>query len=97
MCAQAAYEAADRALNADYKKTREYMRTFDADLPARLKGAEKALLTAQRIWIKYRDAQCSLEGFTARGGTMEGLLITSCLEAMTRSRSESLRIIFEQN
>jgi len=97
MCAQAAYEAADRDLNANYKMARKYMRTFDQDLPGWLKGAEKALLKAQRIWIKYRDTECSLEEFTARGGTLEGLLITSCLERITRSRSESLRTLFEQN
>ncbi len=97
MCAHAAYKAADQDLNADYKVAKKFMRTLDQDLPIELKGAEKSLLKAQRIWIKFRDAQCRLEGFAARGGTMEGLLITSCLERMTRSRSEVLRILFEQN
>ena len=97
ICAQAALAAADGDLNADYKMARTYMRALDKNLPARLKGAEKALLKAQRIWIKYRDAQCNLQGFSARGGTLEGLLITSCLERMTRSQSEKLRILFEQN
>ena len=97
ICAQAAYKAADGDLNADYRMAKKFMRTLDQNLPIELKGAEKALLKAQRIWIKFRDAQCSLEGFTARGGTLEGLLIISCLKAMTRRRSESLRILFEQN
>jgi len=73
------------------------MRALDKDLPAQLKGAEKALLKAQRLWIKYRDAACTSEGFTVRGGTLESIIITICLERMTRSRSESLRVMFEQN
>ncbi len=97
ICAQAAYEAADGDLNSDYKMARNYMRALDKNLPANLKGAEKALLKAQRIWIKYRDAACLSKGFTVRGGTLEGLLVTSCLERMTRERIERLRIMFEQN
>ncbi len=97
ICAQIAYEAADGDLNADYKMARKYMRTFDQDLPDYLKGAEKALLKAQRIWIKFRDADCNLEGFNARGGTLEGLIIITCLERKTRTRSEFLRSLFEQN
>jgi uncharacterized protein YecT (DUF1311 family) len=97
ICGQAAYKAADGDLNADYKMAREYMRALDKDLPAELKGAEKALLKAQRIWIKYRDAVCASEGFNFRGGTLEGVVVISCLERMTRSRSERLRVMFEQN
>jgi len=97
ICGTAAYKAADGDLNADYKMAREFMRALDKDLPVELKGAEKALLKAQRLWIKFRDAACTSEGFTFRGGTLEGVIITSCLERMTRNRSERLRILFEQN
>jgi len=97
ICAQIAYEVADGDLNTNYKIARNYMRTLDQYLPDYLKGAENALLKAQRIWIKIRDADCNLEGFNARGGTLEGLIIISCLERKTRSRSGFLRNLFEQN
>jgi len=70
-CAQARYEEADKGLNAQYKKTRAAMVAIDQDLDADMKGAEQALLKAQRAWITYRDAQCENYGFQARGGTME--------------------------
>ena len=97
MCAQEAYKAADGDLNADYKMARDYFRALDENFSGNLKGAAKTLLKAQRIWIKYRDAQCHLEGFSFRGGTMEGLMVLTCLEHMTRQRSEILRSLVEQN
>ncbi len=34
-------------------------------------GALEAPKKAQRAWIGYRDGQCELAGFEARGGRME--------------------------
>ena len=52
---------------------------------------EKALLASQRAWISYRDAQCELEGFSMRGGTAEPLMVSSCLETLTKQRTEELK------
>ena len=52
-----------------------------------LKGADKALLAAQRAWIAYRDSQCELAGFEARGGSMEPMLVSGCLADLTRKRA----------
>ncbi len=97
ICAGQAYRAADGDLNADYLMARDAMRQMDKDLPKELRGAEKALLKGQRAWIKYRDGACDAEGFTVRGGTMESLIVTSCLARLTRQRSEDLRTLFEEN
>ncbi len=89
--------AADTDLNANYQKARGAMREMDKMLEGDLAGAEITLRDAQRLWIKYRDAACDAEGFTVRGGTMEGLVVTICLERLTRQRSDELRRLFELN
>ncbi len=96
ICASRSLEVADSDLNANYQKARNAMRETDQTLKGtNLAGAEKALRDAQRVWIKYRDAACDAEGFTARGGTLEGLIVLSCRERMTRQRSEDLQHLSE--
>ncbi|MGO4198175.1 lysozyme inhibitor LprI family protein [Rhizobium sp. YAF28] len=90
-CAQARYEEADKALNAQYKQTRAAMVAIDKDLDGDMKGAEQALLKAQRAWISYRDAQCENYGFQARGGTMEPMLVAGCLADLTDLRTKELK------
>jgi len=97
ICASRNLEAADFELNANYQKARGSMREMDNMLEGDLVGAELALRDAQRLWIKYRDAACDAEGFTVRGGTLEGLIVTTCLERLTRQRSRELRLLYEMN
>ena len=92
-CSQQAYDAADKALNTQYKKTRAAMVTADADLDEDLKGAEKALIKAQRAWVDYRDGQCEAEGFQARGGSMEPMLVSGCKATLTEARTKELKAL----
>jgi uncharacterized protein YecT (DUF1311 family) len=91
ICADRDYKAADAALNVQYKKTRAAMVGWDADLDDEQKGAEKALLKAQRAWVDYRDGECEAEGFEARGGSMEPMLVSACLATVTRERTKQLQ------
>jgi uncharacterized protein YecT (DUF1311 family) len=95
LCEQVRQDAADKALNAQYKKTRAAMVAADKDLDAGEKGAEKALLKAQRAWIDYRDGQCEAEGFQARGGTMEPMLVAGCIANLTDQRTKELKQLEE--
>lgn len=91
ICAARDFDAADKALNAQYKKTRAAMVAIDADLENDMKGAEKALLKAQRAWVDYRDGECEAQGFQARGGTMEPLLVSGCKADLTQKRTKELK------
>jgi uncharacterized protein YecT (DUF1311 family) len=93
LCERARQDAADQALNAQYKKTRAAMVAVDSDQEADMKGAEKALVTAQRAWIAYRDAQCEAAGFQARGGTMEPMLVAGCIADITEVRTKELKAL----
>ncbi len=94
-CAYQDWEAADAALNALWPQARAVMKAQDADLPDELKGADQALLNAQRAWIAFRDAQCASEGFAMRGGSAEQLLIYGCMASLTEDRVEDLRAVIE--
>ncbi|OLP44241.1 lysozyme inhibitor LprI family protein [Rhizobium oryziradicis] len=94
-CAGDEFDAADKALNAQWKLTRAALVETDANLDADQKGAEKALLKGQRAWIDYRDGQCEAEGFSVRGGTMEPMMVASCKARLTELRTKELKSLAE--
>jgi len=93
ICAQRDHATADTALNAQYALTRKAMADIDAGLESNLQGAAKGLLAAQRAWIAYRDAECETEGFQARGGSMEPMLVSGCLAQLTIKRTAELKAL----
>jgi uncharacterized protein YecT (DUF1311 family) len=98
VCAARDYETADTELNAVYKKAMDAVREMDEqvkDLGDHYVGAVEALKRAQRAWIGYRDGQCELAGFEARGGSMEPMLISSCLADLTTKRTAELKTLYE--
>ena len=93
ICAGRDYRSADAELNRVYKAAIAQMKQMDAALPPQLKGAAKALRAAQRAWIPYRDKACESFGFQARGGSMESMLVATCLANLTRDRTRELKDI----
>lgn len=101
-CAARDYEVADERLNAQWTITAAAMKARDADFVAN-GGAEydtrqgyfESLLEAQRGWLRYRDAQCRLDGYNARGGSMEPMLASGCKARLTRMRTDELRELAE--
>ena len=80
-CVAAARRQADAALK----------RTLDAVLarldPTRAQG----LRDAQRVWARFRDAQCRFESAGVEGGSLRPFVQGSCVVAMTRSRELELQ------
>ena len=98
-CADADFQEADKALNAAYRQTMKAMEATDAELEEinpDLIGAVDTLKKAQRAWIAYRDGQCDLAGFEARGGSMEPMLVSGCLADLTRKRTAELKSLIEE-
>ncbi|HEV7307652.1 lysozyme inhibitor LprI family protein [Ensifer sp.] len=97
-CANQDYEAADGELNEIYRQALAATEAQDAELAeinADYVGAQAALKKAQRAWIGYRDGQCELAGFEARGGSMEPMLVSGCLAELTKARTKELKAIAE--
>ncbi len=92
-CAGIEFENADKALNDQWRETAAKMRrldeatTYDDGRP----GYFEQLLAAQRAWLRYRDGHCASEGYNARGGSLEPLLVATCKTALTRQRTEQLQ------
>ena len=100
-CAGRDFEVADERLNAQWKITTEVMKQRDTEW-AELDSADKrpgffaSLLDAQRGWLRYRDAHCRVDGYIARGGTLEPLLVSTCKARLTRMRTEELKALLEE-
>jgi len=83
-CLLSAKDAADAKHNAAYNKIHDKLETADA----------QRLVAAERLWIQYRDANCSAERELYTGGTASAPAHLACLEAMTRARTKELEIIY---
>lgn len=96
-CADQFYRMADEDLNLAYKLARSAARQIDEYRPADQPSAERMLKEAQRAWIAFRDQACAAESMLAAGGSMQPTLQYSCLERLTRNRTEDLRYFGEVN
>lgn len=97
-CAFQDYQAADDELNAQWKRTSSIMRLRDENFESvydTRSGYFDTLLEGQRAWLIYRDAHCRSEGYFARGGSMEPLLVSSCKAHLTRLRTAQLAELAE--
>jgi len=99
-CAGQDTAAADAALNLQWKITAAEMKARDAQFAAssspaydQRKGYFQSLLEAQRAWLGYRDAHCRVDGYSARGGSMEPMLVSFCMTDLTRQRTEELKAL----
>jgi len=95
-CAQIDFERADAALNAEYRRAIAHARASDREPSGRLEGDDRpgdeaTLREAQRAWVAFRDAHCRLQGYEARGGSMEMMLYDGCRAELTRARIAQLR------
>jgi uncharacterized protein YecT (DUF1311 family) len=92
-CAARELARVDAALNRQYAQTLANMRAVDKDYPKTADtrpGFAAALLASQRAWLTFRDAQCTIEGYSMRGGTGEGLVVARCKATMTAERTKAL-------
>jgi uncharacterized protein YecT (DUF1311 family) len=101
-CAGQDYLAADTELNAQWKITVAAMKVRDAEYAADSTGVLDKRLSyfenlreAQRGWLRYRDGHCTLEGYAARGGSMEPMLLSGCKARLTRQRTQELKELTE--
>ncbi|OPA97892.1 hypothetical protein BFW87_06335 [Pseudomonas fluorescens] len=69
----------DERLNKAYKTA----------LAAQEGDRKQKLQDVQRLWIKYRDANCSFAG-SATGGTIDQINGSGCLLDMTQTRAQEL-------
>lgn len=89
-CAYEAWVKADEDLNDTYAWAMDRAKSMS-------EATAEALRTAQRAWIPYRDAACEAEGILFEGGSIQPLIVYTCLEHLTRQRTEEMRAVYEMN
>jgi uncharacterized protein YecT (DUF1311 family) len=90
-CSNQDYLKADKQLNAAYRKAMASQVAMDkAETNPQYVGAVRELKKAQRAWIDYRDGHCHGVGYEAAGGSLESLLVSSCMTTLTRNRIKEL-------
>ncbi len=100
-CAYRDYMIADAELNTQWKIIVAVMKARDAEFATYTiendtrPGYFESLLEAQRAWLRYRDAHCRVGGYSARGGSMEPMLVAFCKTNLTRQRTEELKALIE--
>lgn len=84
ICAGHAYAKSDAQLNTLYKQIEARLKD-DAD-------TMKLLVTAQRAWVGFRDAECNFGSSKVTGGTAYPFISSMCLDGMTQSRIKDFEI-----
>ncbi|WP_409318944.1 lysozyme inhibitor LprI family protein [Pseudomonas sp. KCJK9016] len=82
-CAGQEYKVADKELNVVYQQ-----------ITARLKDnaeGKKLLVSAQRAWIGFRDAECTFSASGVAGGSVYPLIYSNCMTSVTKVRTEALK------
>jgi len=82
-CIQAESEVWDGILNRTYKAVRKGF--------SQQQGLAEQLLTAQRAWIAFRDAECQLVYAMWIDGSIRVILASDCVLQMTARRALELR------
>lgn len=90
-CAFRSADAADVLLNDEYRRAMAAAKAMDADFQLGPIPLADLLRDAQRAWIPFRDAACSVESGLAQGGTAQNQFFAECLERLTAQRIEDLR------
>ena len=73
-CSANDYKSADKDLGAYYSKLEK----------------TKELVSAERAWIAYRDAECAYQVKTVEGGSMAPMVQAMCLADLTKQRLKQL-------
>ncbi len=84
-CAAQTYKNADGEMNKAYKKVMDTLKTSPEK--------SKALLQAQRAWLKFRDADCAFLSSNSAGGSINAMNNTLCLSERTTERTNALNKI----
>jgi uncharacterized protein YecT (DUF1311 family) len=81
-CASLSATNSDKKLNHIYQQIQSRLNNFQQ---------KKSLTETQRIWIKFRDAQCAFEKSFYSGGSIASTIYYSCLSELTEQRNKQLQ------
>lgn len=90
-CADRAFQKADDALNAAYKKALAHAAKNGMEKPYDSESWQKALRESQRAWVAFRDADCKgLVPMAWGGGSATSGEVLGCMIEKTEARTKEL-------
>jgi uncharacterized protein YecT (DUF1311 family) len=81
LCFDHVRQSADEELNRTYQSAMK--KTSNQAVANTLRDSERA-------WISYRDRECELESYAARGGSAYPMIVAICLTEKIRARIKEL-------
>lgn len=93
MCHAQVSDHADAAMNRVWKQVYVQMQREEPTTPRSDLGFAPTLLAPQRAWMTYRDAECQIESYEWRGGSMQPFTYNQCTTALTQEHTRQLRAI----
>ncbi|AZD49704.1 lysozyme inhibitor LprI family protein [Pseudomonas chlororaphis] len=82
-CAAEQHQAADKELNTLYQRITQRLK----DNP----DGKKLLVSAQRAWVAFRDAECGFAASGVAGGSVYPLIYSNCTTDLTKARVEAFK------
>ena len=89
-CTKIAADAADKRLNEVYSTIVQGIKHPKPDEATVTPEILKRLITSERAWITFRDAECNFESTVALGAPLQGFEYVDCLYAQTKTRVKTL-------
>lgn len=93
VCAFEKYQLVEKEMNISYQKLVVRLNKFgeNPDFAILNKKRLHALKNAQKIWLKYRDAECARRTLEYIDSSIEHAHLNDCLTALTKERTYHLQ------
>ncbi|WP_171266020.1 lysozyme inhibitor LprI family protein [Acinetobacter sp. LoGeW2-3] len=76
----------------EYKKADQELNKVYAAYTVKLDHTRKSQVKAVQLnWIKYKDSDCKYEASAYEGGSIQSLILNSCLTKKTKLRTQELK------
>lgn len=85
-----------QASNTFKKADKELNKIYTALFNKLDASEKKALATAEKAWIAFRDLECKFECMENEGGSIYPLVYSSCLTSMTEKRTAELKEVMKE-
>lgn len=83
-CSLVEQQKVEKQLNAAYQQTLKEIAGMDDP------GIKTKLIDAQRLWVKFREADCEAEYAKWQGGSIRNVMYSECMQARAKQRIQQL-------
>jgi uncharacterized protein YecT (DUF1311 family) len=91
-CARINQEKTEKLLNEVYRRVLKQIEEINKNPENESqKDFKKNFIEAQRLWVKFREADCNNVYTYWSGGTIRGVMFSGCMQARAEQRIKELR------